>query len=176
MNVRRSNLSKALSPHPAEPASAAGCGTLREEGFLRVIWHERKRAERSRKPSVLMLIEMENHFPFEKNGEALKKILSALAATTRETDVTGWYKDDCVVGVMFTEITVEDRSSIVTTVMTRVSEALRSRLSSRRFNQVSISFHLFPEDREEQTAPMPGTPSLYPDLATRDEEGRLVQR
>ncbi len=148
---------------------------MREEDFLRVIWHERKRAERSNKPSVLMLIEMENQFPFEKNGEALKKILSALAATTRETDVTGWYKDDCVVGVMFTEISFDERSSIVTTVMNRVSEALRSRLSARQFNQASISFHVFPEEHDERTSPMPGTPALYPELVARDEAERLVQ-
>lgn len=176
MKVRRTNKGSQSSPGTAKTRPAADCGTLREEGFLRVIWHERKRAERSRKPSVLMLIEMENPFPFEKNGEALGKILSALAATTRETDVTGWYKDDRVIGVMFTEITVEDRSSIVTTVTNRVSEALRSRLSARQFNQVNISFHLFPEERDDRTSSLPGDASLYPDLARRNETGRLVQR
>jgi hypothetical protein len=149
---------------------------LREEDFLRVIWHERKRAERSRKPSVLMLIEMENQFPFEKNGEALEKIHSALAATTRETDVTGWYKDDCVIGVMFTELTTEDRGSIVATVMTRVSAALRDHLSPRQFNQVSISSHLFPDEREDGSSPLGEHAPSYPDLTTRNEAGRLVQR
>jgi hypothetical protein len=173
MNIRRTT-SATLSPRPAKPAPASYT-TLREEDFLRVIWHERKRAERSNQPSVLMLIEMENQFPFEKNGEALKKILTVLAATTRETDVTGWYKDNCVVGVIFTEITFEERNTIVTTVMNRVSESLRSRLSARQFNQASISFHVFPEEHDERPSPMPGTPTLYPELAARDEAERLVQ-
>jgi hypothetical protein len=176
MNVRRSNKDSHSSPRPAGPVPAADRGTLREEAFLRVIWHERKRAERSGKPSLLMLIEMDAQFPSERNGAALAKILSALAPTTRETDVTGWYKDDSVLGVMFTEITIEDGSSIVTTVMNRVSEALRSRLSSRQFNLVSISFHLFPEERDERIPAMRGDAPLYPDPATRDEAGRLVQR
>jgi hypothetical protein len=176
MNVRRSTKGSQLSPRPAGPASVADRTTLREEDFLRVIWHERKRAERSQKPSLLMLIEMESQFPAERNGEALGKILSALAAATRETDVTGWYKDDCVVGVMFTEITGEDGSAIVTKVMTRVSDALRTRLSSRQFNQASISFHLFPDEREEEIPTLTGNSPLYPDIATRDEAGRLVQR
>jgi len=175
MNVRRSNQGSHLSPRPAGPASTADRKTLREPDFLRVIWHERKRAERCGKPSVLMLIEMESQFPAERNGEALGKILAALAAATRETDVTGWYKDDCVAGVMFTEITVEDGSSIVTTVMTRVSEALRNRLSSRQLNQVSVSFHLFPDVREHEVSAMPGTPPLYPDFTAGDEAARLVQ-
>jgi hypothetical protein len=176
MNVRRSNQSSYLSPRPAGPVTVADRSTLREQDFLRVIWHERKRAERSQKASLLMLIEMETQFPAERNGEALGEILTALAAATRETDVTGWYKDDCVVGVMFTEITVEDGSSIVTTVMTRVSEALRSRLSVRQLNQVSISFHLFPEERDHGISAIAGNPPLYPDLAAHDEAGRLAQR
>ena len=176
MNARRSSKGKDISLRPARPAPGANCSTLREEDFLRVIRHERKRAERSGKPSLLMLIEMEAQFPCEKSGEPLRKILSALAATTRETDVTGWYKNDRVVGVVFTEITVEDGRSIVTTVMTRVNPALRSRLSMQQFNQVGISFHLFPAERDERTSPMPADPSLYPDPATRDEAGRLVQR
>jgi hypothetical protein len=175
MKVRRANEGLLLSPVPAGPVSLVDRSTLREEAFLRVIWHERKRAERAGTPSVLMLIEMETQFPSEKNGETLKKILSELAAATRETDVTGWYKDGCVVGVMFTEITLEGGSSVVTTVMTRVSEALRSRLSSRQFNQVSIVFHLFPEDRDERIPTMPGPPLFYPDLASPSEAGRLVQ-
>jgi len=139
-----------------------------------VIWHERKRAERSGKPALLMLIEMEDQFSTEKNGEALGTIMSAMAATTRETDVTGWYKDNCVVGVMFTEIAVEEGAPVTTTVMNRVSEALRRRLSSRQFHQVSISFHLFPEEGEERIAGLSGNPPAYSDLTASDVAGRLV--
>jgi hypothetical protein len=176
MNVRRANKGSVLSPRPAGLVSVADRSTLREQDFLRVIWHERKRVERSQQPAVLMLIEMESLFPAERSGEALGEILSALAAATRETDVTGWYKEDCVVGVMFTEITVEDGSSIVTTVMMRVSEALRNRLSSRQLNQVSVSFHLFPEKRDHGIPAIPGNPPLYLDLAAGRETGRLVER
>jgi hypothetical protein len=149
---------------------------LREEEFLRVIGHERKRAERSAKPSLLMLIESEPHFSFEKNDKTWRTILSALARTTRETDITGWYKNDRIVGVMFTEITAEDGESIVTTVMTRISEVLRRQLSSRQFDQASISFHLFPEQREEQIPALTSHPTLYPRSTTRDAAERLVQR
>jgi hypothetical protein len=179
MNTRRSNHKPKLITTAA--SSVADRSTLREEDFLRVIWHERKRAERCQKPCLLMLVEMESQFPLERNGKALATILSALSAATRETDVTGWYKDDSVVGVLFTEITFEDGASIVTTVMTRVSESLRMNLSSRQFNQASVSFHLFPEERAEQI-PAVSNPTLYPDvaarpdLAGRDEARGLVQR
>jgi hypothetical protein len=176
MNTRRSTHQlKAISNRTA---SVADRTALREEDFLRVIWHERKRAERCQKPCLLMLVEMESEFPLEHNGPALATILSALSAATRETDVTGWYKNDCVVGVLFTEITFEDGASIVTTVMTRVSESLRLGLSSRQFNQASVSFHLFPEEHNEQIPAVANNPTLYPNVtfAGRDETRRLVQR
>jgi hypothetical protein len=182
MNTRRSNNDSDLKPASMSPASVADRSALREEDFLRVIWHERKRAERCQKPCLLMLVEMESQFPLERNGKALSTILSALSTATRETDVTGWYKDDRVLGVLFTEITFEDGASIVTTVMTRVSETLRSRLSSRQFNQASVSFHLFPEERDQQIPAAASNRASYPDLAARpdfagrDEARRLVQR
>jgi hypothetical protein len=77
------------------------------------------------------------------------------------------------VGVMFTEIATEDRSSVVATIMARVSETLRGHLTSQQFSQVGISFHLFPEEREEKMLPTPVVPSLYPDLVGHDEARRL---
>jgi hypothetical protein len=86
------------------------------------------------------------------------------------------------VGVLFTEIAFEDGASIVTPVMTRVSETLRNRLSSRQFNQASVSFHLFPQECDEQVPAVASNPTIYsdlagrPDLAGSDEARRLVQR
>jgi hypothetical protein len=176
MNTRHFKNGSNSKSHPTSQASVADRSALREEEFLRVIWHERKRAERSQKPAVLMLVEIEAQFHGERNREPLQAILSALSAATRETDVTGWYKDDCVVGVLFTEIAVEDGNSIVTAVMSRVSQALRSQLTSRQFNQVVASFHLFPEETSQQIPAMPVNPALYPNLATLDDAVRMVQR
>lgn len=181
MNTRRSSNGSDPKPASTSTASVADRCALREEDFLRVIWHERKRAERCQKPCLLMLVEMESQFPLERNGKALSTILSALSTATRETDVTGWYKDERVVGVLFTEIAFEDGASIVTTVMTRISETLRSRLSSRQFNQASVSFHLFPKECDEQIPAVASNRAAYPDLAGRsdlagDEARRLVQR
>ena len=59
---------------------------------------ERKRTERSRKPFLLMLLETGERQTSEKNGKILANILSALLASTRETDVIGWYKNDVLSG------------------------------------------------------------------------------
>jgi len=174
MNARRSSNSSKPKKVSIPRTSVADRRALAEQEFLRVVWHERKRAERSQRSCLLMLIAMESPFPVEKNGEPLDIILSALSEATRETDVTGWYQNDSVVGVLFTEITAEDGASIVTTVMTRVSDALRHRLGTRQFNQASVTFHLFPDEREKEFHVLGGT-TLYPDAAESDEL-RLVRR
>jgi lipopolysaccharide/colanic/teichoic acid biosynthesis glycosyltransferase len=161
------------SPRVGFPAvrtqPVADRGVLDESSFHKMITIERKRTERSRKPFLLMLLDLGKHLPTDKNGKVLDQILSALSLTTRETDITGWYSDHAVVGVMFTEISVDDQSSSLKTMVDRVSETLRSNLSASQFNQIGISFHLFPEDWKHELPSRQSNPTLYPDLSKRDE-------
>ena len=173
MYVRRSNNGSTLSPLPVEAPTNEQQTVLSEESFQRMISLERKRSERSRKPFLLMLVDMGGYLPSERTTKVLSSILSALSLSTRETDVTGWYKHRSVVGVMFTEIGLEDRASVLGTMITRVSETLKSALSFEQFNQVSLSFHLFPEDWNHEDEQRPSDPRLYPDLVKRDESRRL---
>jgi lipopolysaccharide/colanic/teichoic acid biosynthesis glycosyltransferase len=152
-----------------------GRQVLEEQEFQRMIAVERKRTERSRKPFLLMLLDMGHDIPSERNGEVLRKILSALSLSTRDTDVTGWYKSNCVVGVVFTEITIDERGAILTTMMARVSETLRSNLSLEQFSKVGIAFHLFPEDWDHDLPQRPSNPMLYPDLSQRDEAQKALR-
>lgn len=173
MNLRRSGNGTTRGGLPTESASVEARHILNEQAFRRMISLERKRTERSRKPFLLMLLDMGESLPSHTNGKALGNILSALSLSTRETDVTGWYKNDSVVGVMFTEIAADDRSTILSTMMTRVSETLRSNLSSQQFDQISISFHLFPEEWDHEIPQRPSNPTLYPDLSRRDDARKL---
>jgi lipopolysaccharide/colanic/teichoic acid biosynthesis glycosyltransferase len=167
VNVRRSGGIASLD-FSADILPVEDRGVLNEEAFHRMISLERKRTERSGKPFLLMLLDMGNGLLSDKSEKALDKILSALSLSTRETDITGWYKKNSVVGVMFTEFGAEDRNSILSTIMTRVSETLRNNLSSRQFGVISISFHLFPEEWNQDIPQRPSNPTLYPDLTRRD--------
>jgi len=146
---------------------------LDDQSFHKMIALERKRSERSHKSFLLMLLDAGDQLPSQPNGEALGKILAALSLATRETDVTGWYQNNATVGVMFTEIASEDRHSIVGTLLTRISVALKSSLSLDLFNQVSISFHLFPEEFNRDMPQCPSDPTLYPDILRRDKTRKL---
>ena len=169
MNPRSSG-SNGVSLSPISEASSLGDrGILNAEAFRRMIALERKRSERSRKPFMLLLLDMGDRLPSEKNGKILGKILATLSGSTRDTDVTGWYANNCVVGVMFTEVATGDSSSVPSTIIARVTETLRKNLTLEQFNRVSLSFHVFPEDWNHDGEQGPRNPTLYPDLSQRED-------
>src|ERR1700743_3269167 len=129
---------------------------------------ERKRTERSGKPFLLMLLDAGDYEGSEKKGKALDTMVAALLSSTRETDVIGWYKEWTTVGVMFTGLMADDKHSILNTILTRVSTTLRDKLTFEQFNQVSISFHFFPDDWDEDSVGRPSNTALYPDLSRRE--------
>ncbi|HEX4020640.1 MAG TPA: sugar transferase [Acidobacteriaceae bacterium] len=168
MHARRSSNIATLNPVPEASSPREYC-LLKGEAFRRTIALERKRSERSRKPFMLMLLDLGANLSSEKNGKTLDKILAALALSTRETDITGWYADGCVIGVVFTEIGMDEGNTVSTTIITRVTDTLRGSLMWEQFNQLNISFHVFPEDWDIDDNDRPSNPTLYPDLSQRDD-------
>jgi lipopolysaccharide/colanic/teichoic acid biosynthesis glycosyltransferase len=146
---------------------------LNQEAFHKVISLERRRTERSRKPIMLMLLDMGDPLPSAAAEKDLHKLLAILSTSTRETDVSGWYKRGHIVGVLFTEFSLESRGTIVSTMTARLSEMLQRHASFEQFNQVSISFHMFPEDWNEESRTHSTDPVFYPDLSKRHEARRF---
>ena len=165
MNSRRATNGISAAIVPPSPTIADDRVVLNGESFQRMLALERKRSERSRKPFLLMLVDLGERLPSTSNGKAMDSIVSALSLATRATDVIGWYKDDTVIGILFTEIVIEDRSTIMGTMMTRISSMLGRALSPEQLSQVSISLHLFPEEWDFDIRHRPSNPTLYPDLS-----------
>jgi len=175
--VKVSRSKTSVTPPRHLPRAGQRYSVLGEDPFHRMIALERKRTERSGQPFVLLLIDGGTCLPSDRNGRVLSKILSALSLSTRETDVTGWYKDHAIVGVMFTDISAEDRESIFGTVMSRVTDTLQHNLSLEKFQQISISLHVFPEEWDQESTH--GNPALYPDYVNRNQAqkvGRIAKR
>jgi len=164
VNLRRSVVSSGDGPFARELEAPGDHEILGQKAFHRVISVERMRTERSRKPFLLMLLDMGDHLPSETIGKHLGKIVSALASSTRQTDVAGWYESDRIVGVLFIEICPEERQTIVSTMISRVSEILRKHLSFEQLNRVSFSFHVFPEEWDNDSK-KPSNPVFYPDVS-----------
>jgi lipopolysaccharide/colanic/teichoic acid biosynthesis glycosyltransferase len=140
---------------------------------------ERKRAERSRKLLLLMLVDVGKFSQIDQRGKVLHKIASTLSSSTRETDLTGWYEENSVLGVIFAEIDGVDRSSILHVMRTRIVVALLRSLDPEHFDQIHISFHFFPEERDKQKPGLTVDSKFYSDLLQRDDSrglSRLIKR
>ncbi|MGB8771383.1 MAG: sugar transferase [Candidatus Korobacteraceae bacterium] len=169
MTLQNSGNGSSLDSSAWMPVSVAEREVLQEEAFKRMIAVERKRTERSAKPFLLMLLETGEYQSGEKNGKVLADVISALLPATRETDVVGWYKNQSSVGVMFTDLVMFDQKSILSAMLTRMGSILRDSLTLEQFNQVSISFHFFPDNWDHDLPQRPSNPTLYPDVPKDDK-------
>jgi lipopolysaccharide/colanic/teichoic acid biosynthesis glycosyltransferase len=73
---------------------------------------------------------------------------------------------------MFTEIT-PDNNLILSTILSRISDVLRDRLTLEQFSQLKFAFHLFPEEWDSQNPDRPSNATLYPDLHDRNDSSWL---
>lgn len=172
MNLRRADKTLGTYVLSAERVLAGERLVLDEKSFQRMLSLERKRTERSRKPFLLMLLRADGSLASPKR-DILNNIGAALLASTRETDITGWYEDKHAIGVLFTEIAIADKHSVLSSMLARITATLKSGLTSEQFNQVSISFHLFPDDWHDDVPHFPVDSALYPDLAKRAEARKV---
>jgi lipopolysaccharide/colanic/teichoic acid biosynthesis glycosyltransferase len=126
-----------------------------------------------------MLLQSDSLLKAGDHDGALEKVLAALSHSTRETDIKGWYDDGRVIGVIFTEIGTAEGKSIANALLNKVTGALCSTLSIEQINQVSLSFHVFPEDWDKQNGNRKPDSTLYPDVAgscTSKGASRLIKR
>jgi len=155
------------------PTSQGDNGLLMEQHFQRAIVLERRRSERSGKAFLLMLIDSGSCSCSEERGKLISEILSPLSLSTRETDILGWYKKDVSVGIIFTEISIEDKPLIGEVIRARITEVLWNRLKVEQRGQFTISLHVFPEDWDSNEKNRSRDPRLYPDLLTREQSQRV---
>ncbi len=147
-------------------------GLLPEPIFLRALRLERKRAERSRKPFVLMLLDLPAPLPNGKGGNLLSKTVPAILSSTRETDIAGWHQENSALGVIFAELGAANTMSTLGALRARVTTLLQSVLRAEELAQIRITFHCFPEDWGQDQTGLP-IEKLYADLVKRDESRRV---
>ena len=154
-----------LAAHPSPAPEASGLGLLTQQLFTKLLRLERKRTERSGRGFVLMLLDPGRLLHQPNQQATLAQILSALSHTLRDTDLTGWYKDDAVLGVIFTEVGTDVEAALVKTLSTKVTDALYSTLTVGQINEIRLTFHVFPEDWDDNSPGGPVNSSLHVDLA-----------
>jgi hypothetical protein len=138
---------------------------LDESSFIQMISFERRRTERSLKPFLLMRLEMDRNSSTRIQAVSLRKSLVALSDVLRETDVIGWYKEESVIGAMLTEINLSDRTSVLASIMSRITEALKRSLTPQQLHLVDISFHFLPESKMEEFPARIPHPAMYSEIS-----------
>jgi len=138
--------------------------TLPEELFLGMLCLERKRAERSRKTLLLVLLDAEDATKTGRKPEILRGMIKAADAARRETDPAGWYKDNSVLGIIFTELGTAEDGVTITKLLEKVQEALASQLTGEDLKWVRVSMHVFADDSNGHGSNISANPTFYPDL------------
>lgn len=150
-------------------------GFLQEETFHNMLTLERRRAERSRKPFVLMLIESMESNGADESNRFMSQVTSVLVKSTRETDLVGWYKKGACLGLIFTEINLEFETPITELLRTKVLSALQNEIGADVDYRLVVTAHLYPEHRvsdgDEQGVDM----RLYPDIAEKNANRGIAQ-
>ncbi len=117
-----------------------------EETFKGLLGIERKKTERSRRPFLLMLISLDHLGPYDRI-EVAPRIAATLIASSRETDLKGWYKTSSVMGIIFTD---SDRKNDIACsqdmIFDKVCRGIRSILGQDQYDRLEIELDIFPRD------------------------------
>ena len=126
---------------------------LAEDTFQKFLGLESKRSKRSLRRFALMLLEPESHHA--ANEIVMKKLLNVLPASTRETDIVGWYRNGCVIGVIFTEIGAADDRTVRNVLLAKIGNVLRKELNGQA-NQIQLSLQVFSHSEAIDETLVPG--------------------
>jgi lipopolysaccharide/colanic/teichoic acid biosynthesis glycosyltransferase len=173
----------AINAHGKAISSKSGDSPFfSEDLFAKLLSLERKRAERSRKPFALMLVDAGKLLRTNRRDIVCARIAVALSLSTRETDVWGWHKEGVVIGVILTEIGSVNAGALRDAMLPKVTAALGAKLGPEEVGQIRVAFHVFPEDPGSQNGnntPVDATLHLYPDLQRENigkKSTRLIKR
>jgi lipopolysaccharide/colanic/teichoic acid biosynthesis glycosyltransferase len=146
---------------------------LNEETLHAMLSLERRRAERSLKPFVLMLLDT-RHMHLNGDRDFLfEKLRATVSNATRETDLIGWYEKGVVLAVIFTEVTNTGDVCISETLRSKVQKALQENLGASRVANLVITAHIFPENWGKDGGERRADLKLYPDLSEKAPKKRL---
>lgn len=111
--------------------------------FSYVLDLERRRSERSGRPLCLVLLDNTANPDVHTRDNAFHGVVDILRGSIRQTDTTGWYRDECIAGVIFSEISSSDRE-LVNKLVERVTRAVATAVGPQVAAEVKVSFRLYP--------------------------------
>jgi lipopolysaccharide/colanic/teichoic acid biosynthesis glycosyltransferase len=142
---------------------------IHEQFFRTIVSRERRRADRTHQPFVLLLVSAR-----AGGGERAAlwaTVIEAVAAARSDTDVLGWFEWHAVLGLTVSDVHGIGLAAGCAAIEQRVRAELARRLDPATAARVSIRFHVHPAAVPE-AAP---APVAYPALPAQRESGMLYE-
>lgn len=160
--------------------AVAGCasqdhGLFPEAYFLEKLIQERKRAERSNKPLLVMVVDAHDIRNPDLVGSITDSLGDGLSGCIRATDICGLLHAELQIGVIFTEIEPDKLETAQMVVASKTRQRFAALLSDELVTRIAISFHIYPVAGGSGLFDM----TFYPELAApgyRAKAGDLVKR
>ena len=150
-----------------DPVRAADPSFFNKLDFHHLLRVERMRTERSKKPFLLLLLDISRLIETSQDEKAVNKVKEALKPSLREIDMRGWYNNNRIIGVLLTEIEQIDEA-FIDTMIHKIFNRFHERLNPNWIKKIDISYHVFPETKQGLLADEPFNIKLYPDLVKKD--------
>jgi lipopolysaccharide/colanic/teichoic acid biosynthesis glycosyltransferase len=135
---------------------------------------ECRRCERSGSRFALALIALE-----PKDGQRPlaggETLAAAVAASMRETDITGWYEEPATLGVILTTLNGASRPALEEVVFSRIGRALESHLGSEVAGRVRVTCSFFPDDSDAGAGNSGGSQRTFPQPEPARKNGSRSQ-
>ena len=114
-----------------------------EEAFRYLLGVQRKRSERSDQPFLLLLVDLETEAGADiRIDPALaRKLFSGMWRALRETDLVGWYREECIAGAVLTERDEDSWADAARVVARRVTDVLAEDLPAPAARRVRVRVH-----------------------------------
>ncbi|MBN2038255.1 MAG: sugar transferase [Chitinispirillaceae bacterium] len=136
---------------------AGGALFLNEKEFQSMLAIERKRAERSAKHFLLVLVDLQASLKKHSADTSLETIHSALSASCRQIDIKGWYRQGQIVGIIYTECSEGGRTVICEKLLNNLTDTF----PHTEIAQWKVSCIVYPGEGTEEDCRV--IRHLYPD-------------
>ena len=142
---------------------------LGEKQFGELLCLERRRAERSKKPFVLMLIDLRKALENDRSGDLINNVWSSVCSSSRDTDIRGWYLQESTLGVIFVEVKPDGPIPVTDVIYAKVMASFSRLLKCEELERLNISLYLQPDSASNWQE----WSGLYRDLRERETTGKL---
>lgn len=146
---------------------------LGEASFRAMLSVERRRAERSRQPFVLMLVDVSAVVTDQGRAAFVEQLTPVVSGAIRESDLIGWYREGAVLAVIFTEVSEDGTIPVAEVIHFKMRLALKENLGPSLASRLAVTFHVFPERWNGNAPETVVDPKLYPDVSEKTTSKRF---